>query len=307
VKPTASLLALMTSTVTSLQQNLLLTSREYAQALDVSESSVKRWIDQGLIVATRTPGGHRRISAVEGVRFARSRGLVILRPKLLGFELTPSDPSSDRLVRTLAALTSGNSEAFRNIIESAYLAGESIAHIGDTLLAPALSALGELWCRDENGILIEHCATELVIAGLHALRRMIPEPSGTAKSAIGCSPEEDIYLIPSLLVSMVFKDRGYRVTNLGANLPLRALALGIEARKPKAVWVSFTSQRSGRSYNAALAELMAQPSQAHRAFFLGGVETPGRLKRQHQPNVHVLDTLGQLDAAIRGDAAQRRR
>lgn len=39
-----------------------LTSHEVATLVQVSPSAVLRWIDQGLLKAFRTPGGHRRIS-----------------------------------------------------------------------------------------------------------------------------------------------------------------------------------------------------------------------------------------------------
>ncbi len=39
----------------------LLTTRQVATELQVSESSIKRWCDLGLIPTQRTAGGHRRI------------------------------------------------------------------------------------------------------------------------------------------------------------------------------------------------------------------------------------------------------
>ena len=36
--------------------------KQVAERLGVSESSVKRWLDQGVVPVLRTAGGHRRIS-----------------------------------------------------------------------------------------------------------------------------------------------------------------------------------------------------------------------------------------------------
>jgi excisionase family DNA binding protein len=47
----------------------LLTSSEVGALLQVNPSSVKKWVNDGRIVAFRTPGGHRRIRAADLVAF----------------------------------------------------------------------------------------------------------------------------------------------------------------------------------------------------------------------------------------------
>jgi len=59
----------------------LLSPRELADALGVSESSLKRWVDAGKITAARTEGGHRRIALQEAVRFIRETGAPLARPE----------------------------------------------------------------------------------------------------------------------------------------------------------------------------------------------------------------------------------
>ncbi|MED5508142.1 MAG: DNA-binding protein, partial [Planctomycetota bacterium] len=53
-------------------------------AIGMSESSLKRWVDRGLLESTRTAGGHRRIRVKEAVRFIRDRQLVVSAPEKLG-------------------------------------------------------------------------------------------------------------------------------------------------------------------------------------------------------------------------------
>jgi excisionase family DNA binding protein len=47
----------------------LLTSTEVGNLSQVNPSSVKKWVNEGHIVAFRTPGGHRRIRAADLVQF----------------------------------------------------------------------------------------------------------------------------------------------------------------------------------------------------------------------------------------------
>jgi excisionase family DNA binding protein len=53
----------------SIDADQLLTSTEVGNLLQVNPSSVKKWVNEGYIVAFRTPGGHRRIRAADLVQF----------------------------------------------------------------------------------------------------------------------------------------------------------------------------------------------------------------------------------------------
>lgn len=61
--------------------------KDLALLIGVSESSLKRWVDEGRggLAAMRTSGGHRRISVYEAVRFVRQTSQNVVRPELLGF------------------------------------------------------------------------------------------------------------------------------------------------------------------------------------------------------------------------------
>src|SRR3954453_15398204 len=72
-----------------------LSPKTLAQAIGVSESSLKRWADEGLLDVVRTAGAHRRIDLREAIRYIRAAGHPILRPDLLGVPgLDGSAPAS---------------------------------------------------------------------------------------------------------------------------------------------------------------------------------------------------------------------
>lgn len=59
----------------------LLTSTQVGSLLQVNPSSVKKWVNDGHIVAFRTPGGHRRIRAADLVVFLDHHKIPV--PRLL--------------------------------------------------------------------------------------------------------------------------------------------------------------------------------------------------------------------------------
>jgi len=67
----------------------LLSPKEFAEAIGVSQSSIKRWTDEGRIEAARTAGGHRRIPIAEAVRFVRETGASVVQPQALGLPGSP--------------------------------------------------------------------------------------------------------------------------------------------------------------------------------------------------------------------------
>lgn len=66
----------------STRKKTTLTTIETARILGVAVSSVSKWIDEGRLVAGRTPGGHRRIERDDLVRFLQKQKLRI-PPELL--------------------------------------------------------------------------------------------------------------------------------------------------------------------------------------------------------------------------------
>src|SRR6185437_13764462 len=69
----------------------LLTSKDLADALGVSESSLRRWTNSGAIRTARTAGGHRRIPLSEAIRFVRETHAPVARPQILGLPPLPPE------------------------------------------------------------------------------------------------------------------------------------------------------------------------------------------------------------------------
>ncbi len=216
-----------------------LSPRELADALGVSESSLKRWVDSGKIAAFRTDGGHRRITVNEAVRFVRETQTPIARPELLGLpELAAVQAMTlGRADRLLDFLLAGDAVGARGFLLSRYLSGTGIAELADGPIREAMQALGELWRHQDSGVFVEHQATDTCIQAVAHLRNMLSSPPN-APLALGAAPEDDPYILPSFLAAMVATVSGLRTINLGPDTPLAALQHAVQHHRPSLIWMS---------------------------------------------------------------------
>src|SRR5688500_2338784 len=163
----------------------LLTTKELAEAIGASESSLRRWTDGGAIRTSRTVGGHRRIPLSEAIRFIRETRATVLRPQVLGLDaslataapLNGEGPSDAKAAEALyQALKDGDAAAANAQVLARYLGGTPLAAVLDGPVARAMHRLGELWKHDDRGILIEHRATDICVQAVNHLRQLIGPP-----------------------------------------------------------------------------------------------------------------------------------
>jgi excisionase family DNA binding protein len=290
----------------------LVSPREIARAVGVSESTVKRWVDAGAVTATRTPGGHRRIPLAEAVALIRRSGVPLRHPALLGLpELDPNvtAPSASQAGDRLYDLLAQDEVAWaRGFVISLYVAGWTVPAIFDGPMRTALTRIGELWRHDGQGVFLEHRATQICLQALLQLRGLLPPASADAPVALGAAPSGDPYLIPSQMAAVVVADAGFREHNLGPETPIDALRRAVVHHRPRLVWVSLsTTPDDPRALAAALGDLAVVVEQQDGALAVGGRAAP-TLGAIAAPGLQRLGTMAELAALARGlraGAAQR--
>lgn len=262
----------------------MLSPKELAEALGVSESSLKRWVDAGKLHAARTEGGHRRISVAEALRFIRESGAPVARPELLHMpEVAQTGDRSDATL--LAHLQRGDARAARGWVLARYLEGEPIAALCDGPIKNAMHAIGERWKHEPDGVFVEHRATDACIQALAHLRSTF-DPPLDAPIAIGATPEDDPYLLPSFMCATVIAAEGMRAINLGPDTPVSALQQAYDAAQPRLVWVSASAPVAPARARAIGKWLTSLPSRV--AVAVGG--------RQCGPIVSAAPKLRRVDS-----------
>ena len=219
-----------------------LTTREVARLLLVSEATVKRWADDGLLLPKKTVGGHRRFSIQSVARFRREQGIAPaaqsptkrVRKKVVPGRL----PSVENFGALL--LSENEAEAAAQLID-AYLQNHGLGTLFDTTITNAMHRVGDLWFTGTITIADEHLATRVMLSALQKLRGIVVPGQATGLKALSCGIEGDLHELPIHLAEIIFESEGWDVANLGPNTPLFTLRDMVAQKKPDLVCISARS------------------------------------------------------------------
>jgi MerR family transcriptional regulator, light-induced transcriptional regulator len=222
-----------------------LTTREVAQLCRVSDATVKRWEDAGLLRSERTSGGHRRFRAEEVARFQRQQGLGLKH--FHGDEsIFTATAATRRDVKTYPdspffnSLLAGCEERAANLLIDEYLREKPLAHIFDDSVCAAMRRIGELWCDGEITITQEHLATRTALCAIYKLRSILPASETIGELGMCCAVENDFHELPAYLAQVILENEGWEVMNFGANTPLYALTEEVLRYQPKMICITAT-------------------------------------------------------------------
>ncbi|MDX1962725.1 MAG: helix-turn-helix domain-containing protein [Pirellulales bacterium] len=216
--------------------------KRVAQALGVSESSLKRWCDKGMLPTNRTAGGHRKLALADVLSFLRQQGKSLIHPELLGLPQRSqhTEDNWDALLGQFSqAIQNGDSTAIQQIIYDLYLGGHSIAKICDHLICAAMREMGENWSCGSVEVYAERRACELISKHLHDLGLKIPLRT-TGPVAMGGTLTGDYYQLPTQMVELVLQDQGWQASSLGCNLPSGTLGTSMRDHQPRLFWLSIS-------------------------------------------------------------------
>ena len=218
-----------------------LKTQTVAEALGLSVSTIKRWVDSGTIQAVRTVGKHRLIPRSEAVRVAQELKLEVGRIRnLTGIpHAEPRDINDDTCDRLCSLLRDGQSSEAGRLIEAVYLSGSGAVALADQLIRPVMGRIGHGWMVGALDVYQEHQASHIVASCLQELiSRVSRERAPSGPLALGATTEGDPYQLSTLLAELLLREMGWEVRNLGVNLPLGSLANATVQYRPNLVFLS---------------------------------------------------------------------
>lgn len=209
---------------------------ELSRRTGVSPELLRAWERRyGLFEPDRSPGRFRLYSdadvgRVEAMRGQIAHGLSAAEAARRVLGMSPSTRESrldaapaidEPLAELRVALEAFDDVAAHTAIDR-LLASLSLESFLRRVILPLLREIGARWERGEITIAQEHFASNLVRSRLMALGRGWGR--GTGRHALLAAPPGEQHDLGLVVLALVLRDRGWRVTFLGADTPIETIA-----------------------------------------------------------------------------------
>lgn len=238
---------------------------ELSRRTGVSPDTLRAWERRyGVLRPQRTAGGFRLYTRADEARIREMQGL-------LAEGLAPAEAArraveaSDRAPR--AAASSGDPIAdLRDALEGfdAGAADAALDRVMDSLgldsvlshvILPYLRDLGDRWAAGEVSVAQEHFASGVIRARLAEGSRGWDEGGGP-RVLLACAPEEQ-HDLGLLCFGLAMRERGWRVTMLGADTPVTTIAETAQRLRPEVCVIAATFRERLAAHEEDLRRLAA--------------------------------------------------
>jgi MerR family transcriptional regulator, light-induced transcriptional regulator len=230
-------------------QKTILSTVDVARLFNVTETTVKRWADDGTLRCHKTPGGHRKFPMRNVVEFAEQNkfeptGVLTLPPQDgLGTSIQVAilDRDFPSLVSAFVekALSPDRTDLY---LFFSFLYEHRIAlwEIYDKVLYPGMREIGERWQRGDIGINQEHRASYETLDALARLQSEIFVKPDNGKSVVFACPGEELHEIGLRSAAYIFEAEGWTTHYVGARTPAVAVISAIRDLRPSLLALSLT-------------------------------------------------------------------
>jgi excisionase family DNA binding protein len=261
-----------------------------ARRLKVSEATVKRWSDEGLLACYRTPGGHRKFSPQDVAAFVAARHFDPERG--VGAQVGRAD---DAIQLMLAVDADGLFALARKLTGN----GVPLENLLDEVFTKALVEVGERWACGTLEVAEEHTATSAVISCLARMEPLVAARQLSGSAIAACLPGER-HDVATRMASLLFAHRGIRCATPGADVPRGSLIELVKKRRASIVALSASSATlSSEALTAELKELVPELNRLNVKLFVGGTAFTEAVPLP--PGVTRVANMRALAAALSSD------
>lgn len=286
-----------------------LSPKDLACTIGVSESSLKRWVDEGRLNAHRTTGGHRRISIQEAVRFLRRPGVELAQPETLGLQdLTAEivEHTSRGLGESilLEAIRRSDDSKVRGIITAEFLFSRSVAPVCDGPISFALNRLTDELRAGGDGRAMLDRAADVLRSAVEQVDALLEQPGAQAPRAVGLMIGPRIPGLSAAMSACALRECGYAVSTLPAEAWRGISFSGRLDPDRDLVWISLEAAADRMHLESFLAEQSSKQFAAQRLVICGrgaaGLDLAGRTS-----GALIASTFAELQAIARAAKADQ--
>ena len=275
---------------------------ELSRRVGVGTDRLRAWERRyGLLRPERTPGGFRLYSEGDerrvrdmqtqlesGLSAAEAARVVLAREQAR----TPAAAGVDLRARLGEALAAFDDAGAHAVLDR--LLAERGADIAmRDVIYPYLRELGERWARAEIGVGQEHFASNLLQGRLLAL---VPGwDHGPGPRAVLACPPGELHTLGLVGLGVCLRNRGWRITYLGADTPIAEITRTAGALSPRAVVLAAAMLQRFVAVEAELRELAASAP-----LLLAGAGASRRLADAVDAELLDVDPVTAADRMVAG-------
>ena len=217
---------------------------EVSRRTDVAPELLRAWERRyGLLRPARSEGGYRLysegdVNRVRAMQAHLSAGVSAAEAARLALEAPPVQ-SAGRTAGLLAAIRSALDSfdgATAHAVFDEALSALTLDTVLSEIVLPYLAELGARWARGEASVAQEHFASSLLRGRLLGLARGWDHGAGR-RAVLACAPGE-LHDLPLIVFGLALRERGWRITFLGADTPIETLVEAGRVVRPQLVVIS---------------------------------------------------------------------
>jgi len=245
----------------------------------VTETTVKRWADEGSLRCHRTPGGHRKFEMRHVVEFAERNNfdpvgtLEVVGKDRIGGPLQLAVLSRDfttlqeEFVRRALSVSRTDLYTFLSFL---YEHRIQLWEIFDLVLAPGMREIGDRWVRGELGVGYEHRASYETLDALAKLQARIAHRPPVGRSVLLALVGQEQHEIGLRCAASLFEAEGWEIHYLGAQTPAEALITVLLENAPAVLCLSITQSELASELQPSLTDIVAAAGSVRSRVIIGG-------------------------------------
>lgn len=278
-------------------QNVHFTPPQLARLFGVNVSTIKRWVDKGMLPAQKTTGGHRRISKIELQKFIKNYPKLANQSYTLSRLLKTKEINDSLWPKFYDYLKKSDTAGAQKFIEQLFLKNYPVIKILENIFTPTLVKIGNDWAQNKISIFEEHQMSFILRLQLFALEQIIPEPNNQAPKAILACAEGDHHEIPLQMIAVLLKANGWKNYILGINISATEIIKA--AKKIQPHFIGITNTYSKINNKKFLNDLVTYAKKHNIFLGFGGNGWKESEKKINSPLIKYFNNLASFEKFIK--------